>query len=77
MSDDGRLLQIPDLVNALEDMRSLFNAVSLDSIDFRATPLTDEKIYGLCFYEMLGFEMMINEEFQACGDDNIECKTQD
>lgn len=68
MDDSGRLLQISDLVNALQDIRSLFNAVSLKSIDYRVRLLTDAQVNSLSFYEKMGFDLMIHNFLNSYGD---------
>ena len=65
LDDRGRALQISDLVNALQDIRTLFNDVSLRTIDDRAHPLTDAQIYSISFYEKVGFDLMFQGILQT------------
>ena len=59
MDDTGRTLQISDLLNALEDVRTIFNDLSLKTIDYRVYPLTDEQTYSISFYEKMGFDPLL------------------
>lgn len=61
MDDDGRLPQISDLFKALEDIRKNFNSISLESIDWRVKPLEDAVVYKLCYCELLGFDLLLDE----------------
>ena len=65
LDDSGRALQISDLVGALQDIRILFNDVSLRTVDDRAHPLTDAQIYRLSFYEEIGFDLMFQGFLQT------------
>ncbi len=59
MDDTGRTLQITDLLNALEDVRTIFNDLSLKTIDYRVDPLTDAQTYSISFYEKMGFDPLL------------------
>lgn len=59
MEDSGRVLQILDLLNALEDIRLYFNDLSLETIDYRVSALTDAQVYSLSFYEKMGLDLML------------------
>lgn len=59
MDDTGRTLQITDLSNALEDVRTIFNDLTLKTIDYRVDPLTDAQTYSISFYEKMGFDPLL------------------
>lgn len=59
MRDEGRDLKIQDLLDVLEDIRIIFNALTLKSIDERVNFFTDEKTFILSFCEKTGFDPML------------------
>lgn len=59
MEDSGRILQIQDLLNALEDIRVYFNDLSIEALDYRVSALTDAQVYSLSFYEKMGLDLML------------------
>ena len=59
MDDTGRILQISDMLDALEDVRSIFNVLSLKTFDSRVKPLTDSQTYSISFYEKMGFNPLL------------------
>lgn len=59
MEDSGRVLQIQDLLNALEDIRLYFNDLSMEALDYRVSALTDAQVYSLSFFEKMGLDLML------------------
>ena len=59
MNDAGRELKVSDLFSALEDVRKIFNDLSLKTIDNRATALSDVQIYSISYYEKMGLDQLL------------------
>lgn len=59
MNDAGRKLKVSDLFSALEDVRKIFNDLSLKTIDNRATALSDVQIYSISYYEKMGLDQLL------------------
>ena len=67
MEDSGRVLQIQDLLNALEDIRVYFNNLSMEALDYRVSTLTDARVYSLSFYEKMGLDLMFQGFLSSIG----------
>ena len=67
MEDSGRVLQIQDLLNALEDIRVYFNNLSMEALDYRVSALTDARVYSLSFYEKMGLDLMFQGFLSSIG----------
>ena len=57
MDSENVKVNIKDLLNALEDIRSTFNQMCLQEVDSRVQPLTDEMIYKLSYCAKTGLDL--------------------
>ena len=70
MDNDGRELQVMDIISALEDIRKIFNDLCFNTIDSRVFQFVDEKVYSISFYEKLGLDPLLTSVFHL--QDDIE-----